>query len=232
AALAVTLGPLVGLLVGWAGARLLDWGVSEGWINEPFERLSSLALAFLAFAGAELVGGNGFIAAFVAGLTLGNVARNVCETLYEFGETEGQLLTLGVFMLFGAVIVPEVIEHATPAAAFYALCSLTLVRALPVAIALAGTHVSPAAVLFVGWFGPRGLASILFVLVVVEEGRLAAGDLLESVVMLTVLSSALLHGATAYPFAKRFGAYAEARSAVETQTLEMEIPVRIRHRES
>ncbi len=229
ALLAVTLGPAVGVAVGWAGGRWLERGVAAGWINAPFERLSSLGLAFLAFAGAELVGGNGFIAAFVAGLTLGNVGRNVCGTLYEFGETEGQLLTLLVFLVFGALMVPIVIAHLSFATVAYALLSLTLVRMLPVGLALLGSGLRVPSLLFLGWFGPRGLASILFILVVVEEGRLAVGPQLEGVVILTVLLSAALHGATAYPFARRYGAYTMELGPTEEIRESEELPVRVSH---
>jgi NhaP-type Na+/H+ or K+/H+ antiporter len=191
-----------------------------------------LGLAFLAFAGAELVGGNGFIAAFVAGFTMGNVARNVCETLYQFGETEGQLLTLLVFLVFGAVMVPEAIEHFSWEILIYALLSLTVVRMLPVAISLIGTDLRAPSLAFLGWFGPRGLASILFVLVVVEEGRLAIGPLLEGTVVLTVFLSAMLHGATAYPLARRYGAYVEENETPRESREAMDLPVRVRHTES
>jgi len=229
AVLAVTLGPAVGIAVGWVGGRWLERSVAAGWINIPFERLSSLGLAFFAFARAELVGGNGFIAAFVAGLTLGNVGRNVCETLYQFGETEGQLLTLLVFLIFGAVMVPDVIAGISFATFSYALLSLTLIRILPVALSLLGTGLRVPSVAFLGWFGPRGLASILFSLVVVEEGLLTVGPMVKDVVVLTVLLSAVLHGASAYPLARRYGAYtAECAPEKEADT-SMELPVRIRH---
>jgi NhaP-type Na+/H+ or K+/H+ antiporter len=229
AALAVTLGPLVGVAVGWGGGRWLERGVATGWINTPFQRLSSLGLALLAFAAAELVGGNGFIAAFVAGLTLGNVGRNVCETLYEFGETEGQLLTLLVFLIFGAVMVPDAVENFSLATLAYALLSLTLVRMLPVALSLLGTGLRMPSVAFLGWFGPRGLASILFALVVVEEGQVAVGPMLKDVVVLTVLLSAVLHGATAYPFARRYGAYAAEHAPEKETEISADLPVRVRH---
>ena len=184
----------------------------------------------LAFGAAELVGGNGFIAAFVAGLTLGNTARGVCSCLYEFGEAEGQLLTLLVFLAFGAVMLPEALPHTTGAVVLYVLLSLTVVRMLPVALSLLGAGLRPASVAFLGWFGPRGLASILFALLVVEEGRLATGPLLEAVVMLTVLASTLLHGLTAYPLARRYGDYAAAMEETEAERAHApELPVRIAH---
>ncbi len=229
AGLAVTLGPAVGGVVGFLGAKGLEYGVANGWVNVAFQRLSALGLALLAFALAEVIGGNGFIAAFIAGLTLGNAGRNVCETLYEFGETEGQLLTLLVFLVFGAVMLPNALEHVGVTALVYAALSLTLVRMLPVALSLLGSGLKPASFAFLGWFGPRGLASILFVLIVVEEGLLANGPLLEGLVVLTVFASAMLHGATAYPLARRYGEFVTSIRGMETAGGASEMPVRISH---
>ena len=111
--LQVTPGRLAGATVGYLGDRGVARSVRAGWMNEPFQRLSLLGLAGLAFAGAELVGGNGFIAAFVAGLTLGNTQREPCTRVYEFGEAEGQLLTLVVFLIVGAALVPEALPSGT-----------------------------------------------------------------------------------------------------------------------
>jgi NhaP-type Na+/H+ or K+/H+ antiporter len=205
AVLAVTLGPLVGGAVGLLGATLLRAGTNRRWINAPFQRLCGLALAVLAFSGAELVGGNGFIAAFVAGAVLGNAAREACTGLYRFGEAEGQLLTLLVFVAFGATMVPAALPHVTRTVVLYSLLSLTVVRMLPVAVSLLGCGLAWPTVGFLGWFGPRGLASILFVLLVAEQGRLETAPMLEAIVVLTVLGSTLLHGITAYPLAMVYG---------------------------
>ncbi len=230
AALAVTLGPLAGWAVGFVGGRIVGWGTRSGWINDAFQRIAGLGLALLAFGAAELVGGNGFIAAFAAGLTLGNTARGVCQCLYEFGEAEGQLLTLLVFLAFGAAMLPEALPHFTGSAALYALLFLSVVRMLPVALSLLGTGLRPASLAFLGWFGPRGLASILFALLVVEEGRLESGPFLEAVVVLTVLASTILHGITAYPLARRYGEYAAAMADSEAERARVpELPVRVTH---
>ena len=230
AALAVTLGPLVGAAVGFVGGRVVAWGTQSGWINSAFQRIAGLGLALLAFGAAESVGGNGFIAAFVAGLTLGNTARGVCECLYEFGEAEGQLLTLLVFFAFGAAMLPAVLPHATGGAILYALLSLTVVRMVPVALSLLGTGLRPASMAFLGWFGPRGLASILFALLVVEEDRLESGPFLLAVVAVTVLGSTLLHGFTAYPIARRYGEYASKIADAKAEHADApELPLRISH---
>ncbi|MBX2802521.1 MAG: cation:proton antiporter, partial [Myxococcales bacterium] len=137
--LAVTLGPLAGAAVGWVGGKLLAAASARDWVNEPFQRLSVLALAFGAFGAAELVGGNGFIAAFVAGLCVGNAAPALREPLQAFGEAEGQLLALAVFGVFGATLLPAAVAHTTATAVVYAVLSLTVVRMVPVALCLLGS---------------------------------------------------------------------------------------------
>ena len=132
--LQVTLGPTVGVAVGYFGGRLIARGIRRDWINGVFQRLSSLGLAALAFAGAELMGGNGFLAAFSSGLALGNSSRGICTCLYEFGEAEGQLLTLLVFMLFGAMLLPEALASVSLRDCMYAALSLTIIGMLPVAL--------------------------------------------------------------------------------------------------
>ena len=231
ASLQIVLGPVVGVVVGLLGGRAVEQATRSGWMNAPFQRLSVLGLAGLAFAGAELVGGNGSIAAFVAGLTLGNATRAICQCLYEFGEAEGQLLTLLVFCVFGGIMVPAALPHWDSRVWIYAVLSLTVVRMLPVALGLAEAGLRPATLAFIGWFGPRGLASILYAMIVVEEGLLATGELLESIVMLTVLLSTFAHGVTAYPLARRYGALLAAtgdRAMAEHQPAS-DLPVRIRH---
>ena len=231
-ALQVGLGPVVGIAVGLGGGRLIDGAVRRDWINDPFERLSVLGLAVAAFGGAELVGGDGFIAAFAAGLTLGNSARGTCSHLYEFGEAEGQLLTLLVFFIFGSVLVPASLGSWDLRTLIYAVLSLTLVRMLPVAASLAGTGLRAPTVAFIGWFGPRGLASILFVLLIVEEYQLAVGPRLVAVVVLTVLLSTVAHGMTAFPLVQRYARWLSgaAPDSMQAERAEAaELPVRVRH---
>ena len=158
------LGPLVDLAVGWLGSRMAGWAVERGWMNAVFLRIATLSLALLAFAGAELLGGNGFIAAFACGLAAGTGPRRVLDGVKDFGETEGQLLTLIVFLLFGAVLLSGAIEGLGWRHILYAVLSLTAVRMNPVALACVGLRLAPSTVAFLGWFGPRGLASIIYLL--------------------------------------------------------------------
>ncbi|MGB3053164.1 MAG: sodium:proton antiporter [Polyangiales bacterium] len=208
AAIQVTLGPLVGIAVAWLGNKLLKWSTARGWMEPPFERLTGLALALLAFACAEHVGGNGFIASFVSGMMLGQWTRGRCAWLYDFLEAEGQLLMLLVFLAFGASFAAPALEMASGRALAYAILSLTLVRMVPVAIAMLGTGLRFPTVLFLGWFGPRGLASILFGILVLDEADLPNEALIFELVMLTVLFSVVAHGLSAAPLARWYGASA------------------------
>jgi NhaP-type Na+/H+ or K+/H+ antiporter len=182
-------------------------------MNESFQRLSLLALALIAWALADTLGGNGFIAAFVGGLVVGPTVERLGERLIRFTESEGQLLNLSVFFISG-VLVAGLVGSLTWTTILYALLSLTVIRMLPVALSLIGTRLRGVSVLFAGWFGPRGLASIVLGLVVVEEAPLLAGrDEIEGVVTLTVLLSVLLHGVTAAPLSAAYARRAEAMSA-------------------
>ncbi len=230
AALQILLAPVVAIAVGVVGGRALEWAVRRDTINRSYQQLSTLALALVAFAGAESVGGNGFIAAFVCGLTMGNTAPHACESVHEFSEAEGQLLTLIVFFLFGAVVVPAVVRLDEPRHWLYALASLSFVRMVPVAISLVGARVLPATIGFLGWFGPRGLASILYMLIVIEEGSLVANGDIAGVVALTVLISTFAHGVSAHPLARRYGGFVGREEHAERGEFDraMDMPVRVR----
>ena len=200
----IGLGALVGVGVGLAGGWLVSQASSRGWMTDSFQRLALLALALIAWALADHIGGNGFIAAFVAGLAVVPTVERVGERLIRFTEAEGQLLNLSVFFVFGVFVI-GLIESSSWEVALYALLSLTLIRLLPVAVSLAGTHLRSVSVLFAGWFGPRGLASIVLGLIVVAEAPLLAGrEEIEAVVALTVLLSVLLHGVTAAPLSDAY----------------------------
>lgn len=208
----LVLGPLAGAAVGFAGARAIERAVERGWMSDVFERLSSLLLAMLAYCSAELIGGNGFIGAFVAGLVFGTcVEKSVFEPALELAESEGALLGLMAFFVFGATAVAPTLSQISAAAVGYALCSLTLIRAIPVGLALLGSGLDVRTQAFLAWFGPRGLASILYVLLAVETPGLAGGDELYGVVMCAVVLSVLLHGLSAEPWAERYAGHAAER---------------------
>jgi sodium/hydrogen antiporter len=197
-------GILVGVGLSLTGGWLLRWASRRGWMTGSSQRLALLSLAIIAWALADTVGGNGFIAAFVGGLVIGPTVERIGERLIRFTEAEGQLLNLSVFFIFGAIAV-GLIEPLTWRAALYALLSLTLIRMLPTAVSLIGTRLSGLSMLFMGWFGPRGLASLVLGLIVVAEAPLIDGrGLIEQVVALTVLLSVLLHGVSAAPLSTAY----------------------------
>jgi sodium/hydrogen antiporter len=223
----LVLGPVVGLAVGLGGTLLIERAHAGDWMNEIFLRISTLALAIFAFTAAELLGGNGFIAAFAGGLVTGTRSRTVLDGVEDFGETEGQLLTLLVFLLFGAVLLPDLgslgWRHV-----LYAALSLTVVRMLPVALSLVGTRLTLSSVLFLGWFGPRGLASIIYLLLVVESGAVPGIEDIERVVYLTVVLSIALHGATAAPLAGRYGRRMKRLDAAPEHRPVFPFPIRMK----
>lgn len=203
----VGLGPLVGAAIGFAGAWAVEICARRQWMNHVFLQISVLTLALLAYGAAEVVGGNGFIAAFAAGAVVGTRSRRLLDAVEDFGETEGQLLSLVVFLLFGAVLLPTAFAELAWRHVAYAALSLTVIRMVPVALSLVGTRLLPVTVGFLGWFGPRGLASILYLLLILEGGDAPwMADVLPAV-LITVLASVLLHGASASPAARAYGAY-------------------------
>lgn len=197
----VVFGAVIGGVVGWVGGVLVNKFSNKGWMNNTFQRLVSGSLAILCFSIAEIVHGNGFIAAFAGGLMLGasTATESIRDRIQEFGEAEGQQLILFVFLIFSMVMVPRAIEYWDVNALIYAVLSLTLIRMLPVALCLIGSDIDIGTRLFVGWFGPRGIASVLYLLLVVSELGLEGYERVLSVIVLTVLLSIFLHGVSAVP---------------------------------
>lgn len=219
--LQLTLGPLVGLALGYAGARGIDTAVQKGWMADDFTGPAALALALACYSVAELVGGNGFIAAFVGGLAFGAGVRDHCHTLFEFAEAEGQLLTLIAFLLFGAVLLPDALNHMTAATLIYAVLSLTLIRMVPVAVGMIGMGLKPQTIGFIGWFGPRGLASLLFVLLVLEDVHAPGAETVMVAAVTTVALSTVLHGLSASPGARWYaGVVGQAGARPEHATVQ------------
>lgn len=233
--LQLTLGPAVGVAVGFFGGKLVEKATRARWMDHTFQQLSALALSLLAYAVAELLGGNGFIAAFAAGLTIGNASRAVCQCLYDFAEAEGQLLTLLIFLVLGAVMAgPAIAEVGWPVVGYAAL-SLTAVRMIPVGLSLVGAGLRVESVLFLGWFGPRGIASILFGLVALHEANVPQAATIFAIVVVTVLMSVMAHGVTASPAARWYGRRAQRmKQEPRMQMAEFapvpEMPLRIPYR--
>ena len=202
------LGPVAGIGVGWFGGLLVDKASRVGWMNETYQRLSSVSLAVIAYASAEAMHGNGFMSAFFCGLALGTRTPAVRERIHEFAEAEGQQLALFIFLMLGLILVPATIHYWDVRAWIYAVLSLTVIRMIPVALSVIGSKLDSASVSFIGWFGPRGIASILYLLIVVGRIGKSGYEYMLSVIVLTVLISVFLHGISAVPLAQIFGRYA------------------------
>jgi NhaP-type Na+/H+ or K+/H+ antiporter len=200
----LALGVLVGAVVGGAGGFVVNAARRRGWAASDFAGSAVLALAICAYACALALHGNGFIAAFVGGLGYGAAGGKRGERLVPYVEETGALVSLLVWLAFGAIAVVPAFESLTWQTALYAVLSLTLIRMVPVAVALAGAGFGRPVVAFVGWFGPRGLASVVFALLALEDIGRAAGTAV-SVIAFTVLLSVVAHGLTADPIARRYG---------------------------
>ncbi|MBC7157252.1 MAG: cation:proton antiporter [Rhodobacteraceae bacterium] len=201
----VTLGPVAGGMLGLAGGAALMAAQARGWTEAAFEGIAALALAGLAYLVALAIGGNGFIASFAAGLGFGAMVRGRCAFVYEFTESEGQLLSWGAFFLLGATLVPEAVAALGWREGLAIAAALLVVRPAAIWLSLAATDATARDRLFCGWFGPRGLATALFALIVADT--LAPEDA-EAIVHLAVNAvwiSALAHGLTAAPLARAYG---------------------------
>lgn len=202
----VGLGVVVGVAVGAVGAWLLVNALDRDWVAGIYAQLATLAVAAVAFAGSLAAGANGFIAAFVAGLAFGQVCDDeTADHLDEYTEDTGQLLAVGAFFVFGNLFVNDALDSVTIWVALCAVATLTVGRILPVFVSLTGMGAAWPTWLFIGWFGPRGLASIAFGLLLLEEESLAGADELFAVIALVVLASVMLHGATASWGARHYG---------------------------
>jgi NhaP-type Na+/H+ or K+/H+ antiporter len=213
AAAELAVGVLVGVAAGGGGGLLVNAARKRGWAAEGFAGSAVLALAVCAYASAVAVHGNGFIAAFVGGLAFGTTGGRRGEPLVPFVEETGALVSLLVWLAFGAVALVPAMKTLTWPMVLYAILSLTVVRMVPVAVALVGTRLGWATVSLVAWFGPRGLASVVFALLALEElGSPTAGRAV-AVITITVLLSVVLHGVTAEPLAARYARLLARRTA-------------------
>ncbi len=208
----LVIGVGVGVCIGYTGGWLLRWARRSGWAAEDVTGVAVLALALLAYLAAVAVGGNGFVAAFCGGIAFGAAAGRRGPAELAFLEQTGGAVSLLVWAAFGAVGVPIVVDRLDWTLLLYALLSLTVVRMAPVALSLVGSGSDRRTVLFVGWFGPRGLASLVFGLLALEEIGPAADEAV-AVIAVTVLLSVVAHGISAAPLAARYGRAAAAQPA-------------------
>ncbi len=204
-------GLLAAVVVNVAGGRNL--------IDDAWRQIIPVAAAVLAYGIAGDLGGSGFIAAFVAGALFGLIARENVASTMRFTEETGAALDSVTFLVFGAVLLGPVFKHLSWQIVLYAVLSLTIVRMLPVAISLWGTHALRPTVAFMGWFGPRGLASIVFA-VIVEDAHLAHAGTIVAATYLTVGLSVLVHGLSAAPLVSRYANWYQTAAAKRPTAME------------
>lgn len=207
----VLIGILVGASMGWGSGKIFVFGEKRSLTTNLYEGVGVLALTGASYLTASLLGGNGFISAFVAGLAFGNVVKGHCRFIYQFSESEGQLLVWSAFTAIGLGLLPEAIRHLEWHIVGYILISLFFVRPLAIYISLIGANIPFISKLFLGWFGPRGLATALFALLVSKDLLDEYSQSILVVAINGVWISALLHGMTASPLGKWYGRYTKTQ---------------------
>ena len=200
----IGIGLLVGLFIAFTSVQLLKLAWQQKWLTPTWRQIPVVAMALACFAMAQHLGGSGFIAAFCGGLLFGFLENNQRDEFLLAAEGTGDTLALVTWIIFGAVIADDLLHNMSWSILLYAVLSLTIIRMLPVFIALTGSGISTEGKLFIGWFGPRGLASIVFAVIVINS-KLIEEDPIIMVVGCTIILSIVAHGITANPWAKAFG---------------------------
>jgi len=203
---AIGIGAVIGLSLTWKTTMMLRFAERRGWISEHWVEIPIVALAGALFTAAQAAGGSGFIACFVGRLLLSGLGERHKVELLRGAEHTGEALALLTWALFRGVVVARMIDRVTWPALLYAVLSLTVIRILPVFLCLIGTRTSTADKLFIGWFGPRGLATIVFAILVLDE-KLPGNDTIMLAAGWTVLLSVIAHGVTANPLVKRMAGH-------------------------
>ncbi len=202
---AIGIGAAIGAGLTFLGVRILGRCANLGWVTNSWQQLPVPALAVTCFAVAQWLGGSGFIACFVGGLLFGGLEKQHKFKLLLAAEGTGDTLALITWVVFGAAVVGQSLGSLSWQVVIYALLSLTIVRMLPVFLALSGMNLRTDEKLFMGWFGPRGLASIVFGVIVLNE-HLSGGGTISITVVCTILLSVIAHGLSANPLVAALGA--------------------------
>jgi NhaP-type Na+/H+ or K+/H+ antiporter len=210
----IGIGLVVGLGLAASGAWFLRQCLQRGWLHDIWLQLPVIALAIGSFALAQSLHGSGYVAAFTGGILFGYIAKEKTHKLVHAAEAVGETFALFTWVVFGSAVIAMTYQYFSWKVAVYAILSLTLVRMLPVFVSLTGTGKSAGSKLFLGWFGPRGLASIVFAIIVLNND-IPGGKLMAITVVCTVLLSVVAHGLTANPLA---GAIGRASSAAQNKS--------------
>jgi NhaP-type Na+/H+ or K+/H+ antiporter len=200
----IGIGLAVGLALTFVAAKLLKLAKHRQWLTHTWIQIPVVALALSCFAVAQYLGGSGFIAAFCGGILFGILAKDVRDDFLRAAEGTGDTLALITWVIFGSAVVGQAVGNFSWMILLYSVLSLTAIRMLPVFLSLAGSGIDTEGKLFIGWFGPRGLASIVFAVIVVNSGLPDSGPLAMTVVC-TIILSIIGHGITANPWARAYG---------------------------
>lgn len=204
----IGIGLVVGLVLTYFAVRLLKLALQRNWLTPTWIQIPVIALALSCFAVSQLLGGSGFIAAFSGGLLLRimdtHLSRDIKDGFLLASEGIGDSLALITWVIFGSAVVGKALGNFSWTILLYSVLSLTVIRMLPVFLSLAGSNINTEGRLFIGWFGPRGLASIVFAVIVAESGIPESGPLIMTVVC-TIMLSIVMHGITANPWARAYG---------------------------
>ena len=196
----------IGLIAGLATIFIMDklvhYSENHQWISKSWKTVVIITLAFSCFTAAQLAGGSGFIACFTGGLLYSVINRKYKHELLEASEGAGDTLSMLTWFIFGSVVIAKNIRFFTWETIIYALLSLTLIRMIPVLLALIKTGLPWKEKLFISWFGPRGLASIVFAIIVFDIGMPHKETIILTAIF-TILLSVISHGFTANPFIRR-----------------------------
>jgi NhaP-type Na+/H+ or K+/H+ antiporter len=201
----IGIGLVVGLGITALGAAMIQWCWKRGWLTDIWLQIPVVMLAITCFTVAQTLHGSGYIAAFVGGLLFGFFAKESTHKLVMAAEGTGETMAMLTWIVFGAAVIGQSYQYFTWQVVLYAVLSLTIIRMLPMFVSLAGTGETTESKLFLGWFGPRGLASLVFAIIVYNTD-LPNKQILGMVVVCTVFLSAVLHGVTANPWANALAA--------------------------
>jgi NhaP-type Na+/H+ or K+/H+ antiporter len=200
----IGIGLLIGVGLTFVAARLLKLAWHRKWLTHTWIQVPVVALALACFAVAQSLGGSGFIAAFSGGLLFGSLTKDLRDEFLLAAEGTGDTLALVTWVIFGSAVVGQAVGNFTWLILLYSVLSLTIIRMLPVFLSLAGSGIDTEGKLFIGWFGPRGLASIVFAVIVVNSDLPDTGPLAMTVAC-TIILSIIAHGITANPWARAYG---------------------------
>ena len=214
----VGLGVVAGVALGAAAGWIMQRAVRDQSAGADWVKLSTLATALLAYAGAEAVHGNGFIAAWVAGLLFGHMVHSIAPHFDEFGERLSKLLTVLSFFVFGAIMLGPALSSITWQMVVFGLLSLAVLRPISVVLGLIGSKLHWQTITFLGWFGPRGLASIIIAALVIKEAGLPGDDIIVTITTVTVALSVYLHGISAVPGADRYADWHDRQTSSDHST--------------